>query len=59
MLDGTKLTRELGTKMTTGNRRMLEEYAIWWESAADHSPRRYEREDTALARLDMNAAQNG
>jgi nucleoside-diphosphate-sugar epimerase len=59
VLDGTKLTRELGTKMTTGNRRMLEEYAIWWESAADHSPRRYEREDKALARLDMNAAQNG
>ena len=55
VLDGAKLTRELGTKMTTGNRRMLEEYASWWESAANHSPRRYEREDKALAALGLGA----
>jgi len=52
-LDGSKLTRELGTEMTTGNLRMLEEYANWWASAADHSPRRYEREDKALAALGL------
>ncbi|MGA3214696.1 MAG: NAD-dependent epimerase/dehydratase family protein [Acidimicrobiales bacterium] len=59
VLDGTKLTRELGTKTTTGNRRMLEEYANWWESAADHSPRRYEREDKALTALGLAEDQGG
>jgi nucleoside-diphosphate-sugar epimerase len=59
VLDGTKLTRELGTKITTGNRRMLEEYANWWELAADHSPRRYEREDKALAALGMTTGHEG
>jgi nucleoside-diphosphate-sugar epimerase len=53
VLDGTKLTRELGLKITTGNRQMLEEYAAWWESESDHSPRRYEREDEALAALGL------
>jgi nucleoside-diphosphate-sugar epimerase len=52
-LDGAKLTRELGTEMATGNLRMLEEYANFWESAVDHSPRKYEREDKALAALGL------
>jgi dTDP-glucose 4,6-dehydratase len=52
-LDGGKLTRELGIEMTTGNRRMLEEFAATWGSVADHSPRRYEREDKALAALNL------
>jgi hypothetical protein len=30
---------------------MIEEYASWWESASDHTPRRYEREDKALEAL--------
>ena len=51
MLDGTKLGRELGVEMRTGHRRMIEEYASWWESASDHTPRRYEREDKALEAL--------
>jgi nucleoside-diphosphate-sugar epimerase len=52
-LDGSKLTRELGVEMTTGNRRMLEEFAAAWGSVADHSPRHYEREDKALAALNL------
>ena len=40
VLDGTKLTEELGTEIRTGNRQMLEEYSTW-EAVADHSPRRY------------------
>lgn len=56
ILDGAKLTRELGTQITTGNRRMVEEYANWWESATNHSPRRYEREDKALAALGLATA---
>ncbi|MGO9584309.1 MAG: NAD-dependent epimerase/dehydratase family protein [Acidimicrobiales bacterium] len=59
VLDGSKLTRELGANITTGNRRMLEEYANWWESATDHSPRRYAREDKALAALGMTPGQSG
>ncbi len=59
VLDGAKLTRELDTKMTTGNRRMLEEYASWWESAPDHSTRRYEREDKALVALGMTVGHSG
>jgi nucleoside-diphosphate-sugar epimerase len=53
LLDGTKLTRQLGVEMTTGNRRMIEEYAAWWESAPDHAPRTYAREDRALEALDL------
>lgn len=53
LLDGTKLTRELGVEMTTGNRRMIEEFAAWWESASDHAPRRYAREDKALEALSL------
>ena len=53
-LDGAKLGSELGVEMTTGNRRMLEEYAGWWE-LLDPKPdlRRYERENTALAALGL------
>jgi hypothetical protein len=32
---------------------MLEEYAGWWESKSDHSPRRYDREEKALAALGL------
>jgi len=54
VLDGAKLTRELGVAITTGNRRMIEEYAIWWEALATKPPlRSYEREDAALAALGL------
>jgi nucleoside-diphosphate-sugar epimerase len=54
ILDGTKLTRELGVEMTTGNRRMLEEYAAWWDTLAEKPAlRSYERENTALAALGL------
>jgi nucleoside-diphosphate-sugar epimerase len=54
VLDGAKLTRELGVEMTTGNRRMLEEYAAWWEKLAEKPPlRSYERENKALAALGL------
>lgn len=53
VLDGTRLTRELGVEMATGNRRMLEEYYAWWPSAPDHTPRRYGREQRALAALGL------
>ena len=53
VLDGSKLARDLGLEMTTGNRRMLEEWAAWWESVPDHAPRRYAREDKALAALGL------
>jgi nucleoside-diphosphate-sugar epimerase len=54
VLDGAKLTRELGVTMATGNRRMIEEYAIWWE-ALERKPalRSYARENTALAALGL------
>jgi hypothetical protein len=32
---------------------MLEEWAAWWESVPDHAPRRYAREDKALAGLGL------
>jgi nucleoside-diphosphate-sugar epimerase len=54
VLDGSKLTRELGVEMATGNRRMIEEYGAWWESLADKPPlRAYERENAALSRLGL------
>jgi 2'-hydroxyisoflavone reductase len=56
LLDGAKLTRELGVEMTTGNRRMIEEFAAWWETAPDHEPRRYPREDRALQALGLPSA---
>jgi nucleoside-diphosphate-sugar epimerase len=56
VLDGSKLARDLGVEMTTGNRRMLEEWAAWWESVTDHTPRRYAREDKALAALGLAQA---
>ncbi len=37
VLDGSKLVRELGIEMATGNRRMIEEYAAWWESLAEQA----------------------
>ena len=55
-LDGSKLARDLGVEMTTGNRRMLEEYWNTWDQVADHTPRRYAREDKALAALDLVGA---
>lgn len=56
VLDGSKLARDLGVEMTTGNRRMLEEWAARWESVTDHTPRRYAREDKALAALGLAQA---
>lgn len=53
LLDGQKLERDFGLKMTTGNRRMLEEHAQRWATVDDHSPRRYPREDKALAALGL------
>jgi nucleoside-diphosphate-sugar epimerase len=54
VLDGAKLTRELGVEMTTGNRRMIEEYAGWWSSLAEKPAlRSYEREDAALSALGL------
>ena len=54
VLDGSKLVRELGIEMATGNRRMIEEYAAWWESLAEKPPLRgYERENAALSRLGL------
>ena len=42
--------------MTTGNRRMLEEYWNAWDQVPDHTPRRYAREDKALAALNLDRA---
>jgi nucleoside-diphosphate-sugar epimerase len=56
VLDGSKLTQSLGVEMTTGNRRMVEEWAAWWESVPDHAPRRYAREDRALTALGLAVA---
>ena len=54
VLDGTKLTRELGVQMTTGNRRMVEEYGSWWEGLAEKPPlRAYARENAALEALGL------
>ncbi len=53
LLDGGKLERELGVRMATGNRRMLEEFASWWETQPREKrrPRTYAREERALAAL--------
>jgi nucleoside-diphosphate-sugar epimerase len=48
-----RIDRELGVEMATRNRRMLEEYWAWWQHVPDHSPRRYQREDRALAALGL------
>ena len=53
VLDPSKLARDLGVEAKVGNRRMIEEWAAWWETVSDHSPRRYAREDRALAALDL------
>jgi nucleoside-diphosphate-sugar epimerase len=54
VLDGAKLTRELGVAMTTGNRRMIEEYAAWWEREQQPPAlRSYARENSALAALGL------
>ncbi len=54
VLDGSKLTRELGVEMTTGIRRMIEEYASWWETLSVKPPMRaYERENAALGALGL------
>jgi len=54
VLDGAKLSRELGVTMTTGNRRMIEEYATWWDALATRPPlRSYARESAALAALGL------
>lgn len=52
-LDGARLERELGVVMQSPPRRMIEDFAGWWESQPDHAPRRYEREDLALASLGL------
>jgi hypothetical protein len=53
-LDGSKLTRELGVEMTTGNLRMIEEYAGWWHSLAEKPAlRSYARENAALTALGL------
>jgi nucleoside-diphosphate-sugar epimerase len=54
VLDGTKLTRELGVEMTTPNIRMLQEYAAWWDTLTDKPAlRAYERENKALSALGL------
>jgi nucleoside-diphosphate-sugar epimerase len=54
VLDGAKLPRELGVEMTTGIRRMIEEYASWWETLSEKPPMRaYERENAALGALGL------
>ena len=54
VLDGSKLTRELGVTMSTPNLRMIEEYAAWWETLAAKPPlRSYERENAALSALGL------
>jgi nucleoside-diphosphate-sugar epimerase len=56
VLDGAKLTCELGVEMTTGNRRMIEEYAAWWAEQPEKPPMRsYAREDKALHALGLDA----
>ncbi len=54
VLDTAKLSRELHVEMTTGNARMLEEYAAWWATLPEKpAARRYDREDAALAALGL------
>jgi nucleoside-diphosphate-sugar epimerase len=54
MLDGTKLTREIGIAPGTGIEQMIEHYAEWW-FAADAKPpiRSYQREERALLALGL------
>jgi nucleoside-diphosphate-sugar epimerase len=52
-LDGSRLERELGIVMRSSPRRMVEDFAGWWETHPDHRPRRYEREDRALRALGL------
>lgn len=52
-IDGGRLERELGVVMASPPRRMIEDFAGWWESHPDHAPRRYEREQQALRALGL------
>jgi 2'-hydroxyisoflavone reductase len=57
VLDGAKLTRQLGIKMSTGIRRMIEEYASWWDALSEKpGMRHYQREDKALSALGLYPA---
>ena len=54
VLDGSKVTRELGVETAVGNRRMIEEYAAWWEKqAVKPALRSYVRENAALTALGL------
>jgi nucleoside-diphosphate-sugar epimerase len=53
VLDGRKLTQQLGVECVTGHLRMLEEFAEWWPSVRDRSSRVYEREQRALEALGL------
>jgi nucleoside-diphosphate-sugar epimerase len=55
LLDSTKLARELGVAAKVSPRRMLEEFAAWWEGVPDHTPRTYAREQHALEQLRLPA----
>jgi 2'-hydroxyisoflavone reductase len=50
-LDASRLERELSVVTQSPPRRMIEDFAGWWESHPDHRPRRYEREAAALRAL--------
>jgi nucleoside-diphosphate-sugar epimerase len=56
VLDGRKLQLQLGIECATGHLRMLQEFAAWWPDVADHTPRRYEREQRALEALELAAS---
>ena len=46
--------RELGVEMTTGNLRMIEEYAGWWDALTEKPAlRSYARENAALTALGL------
>lgn len=51
VLDATRLRERLGVEPRIGNRRMVEQFAAAWEEGGEHEPRRYAREELALARL--------
>jgi nucleoside-diphosphate-sugar epimerase len=60
-LDVSRLRERLGVEPRIGNRRIVEQYATVWLDAGgpDQEPRRYAREERALAALDRTQVPRG
>jgi nucleoside-diphosphate-sugar epimerase len=56
MLAVDRLAADLGFEARVTTRRMVEEFVARWPEVTDHSPKRYEREEVALAALGLESS---